>query len=118
MSIFDTAEFLSDALDDLTDFYAVKAPVVASVPAGFVPALVHLCVVQLTDVGFLHAVDTALALYKLSDTLAPVYVATPDTARGARRMGYVEGVRKPSRKKPTRDEQAAIEARKWGLVAS
>jgi hypothetical protein len=117
VNAFHTApEFHCDDLADLADYYAVKAPVVAPVPAGFVPAFVHLRAVQLTDYGFLQIVDTMLALFVVNDTVAPVYTATPDTARGARHMGYSEGVRKPAHKLTSADK-AKAEARKWGLVA-
>ena len=93
-----------------------SAPTVHDVAPGFAPAFICLRAIQMTDYGFLQTVDTMLALYKLSDTLAPVYVATPDDGRGVRYKSYVEGVRKPSRRLTVADKVAA-EARRWGWPA-
>jgi len=115
VNVFSDPELMCDALADLVDFYAVKAPVVFNVPPGFVPALTHLHAVQLTDYGFLRAVDTQLALLAVRNTVAPVYTATETTANGARHMGHVEGVRKSSRR-PSVADKARAESQKWGLV--
>jgi hypothetical protein len=111
-------ELMCDALADLADladFYVVKAPAVFNAPPGFVPAFIHLHAVQLTDYGFLRAVDTQLAVLTVRNTVAPVYSATETTANGARHMGHVEGVRKSSRRLTVADK-LKIENTKWGVV--
>lgn len=107
-------EFACDDADDLINAYAPVPPRVYDVAPGFVPAFVHLHVVQITDPEFLRAVDMQLALVLLSSRLAPVYVPTEVTTRGARHKGYSEGVVKPARK-PTRAEKIAADDVKWGL---
>lgn len=105
-----------DAADLAAAVFAPVPPRVYDVAPGFVPAFVHLHVVQITDPEFLRTVDMQLALVLLSGRLAPVYAPTVNTARGARHMGYSEGVRKPAHRM-TRAEKIAAEDRKWGLRA-
>lgn len=107
-------EFACDDAADLADAFAPVPPRVYDVAPGFVPAFVHLHVVQITDPEFLRTVDMQLALVLLSGRLAPVYVPTVDTTRSTRHLGYSEGVRKPVRKQ-TRTNKIAADDRKWGL---
>jgi hypothetical protein len=47
---------------------------------------------------------------------APSYQATPESAMGARHMGYSEGVRTPPRRETADDRQRAAAA-KWGFTS-
>jgi hypothetical protein len=107
-------EFACDDADDLAAAFAPVPPRVYDVAPGFVSAFVHLSAALVTDYGFLRAVDVLHARLLLSDTLAPVYVATVDTARKAKGAAMREGVVKAP-KRTTREQKVAAESRAWGL---
>ena len=96
-------EFMSDAFDDLrADFLERKPvpPIVHDVPPGFVQMLVANSSAMRADVDFLRAV--APDVWMLRGCLGGVaiehasgspYKATEASARGARHLGHVEGIR-------------------------
>jgi hypothetical protein len=107
-------DFMSDALDDLRDFYTLTPPRVFNVAPGFVPALTRMLALAGADAGFLLAVDLLLARIKLADTIAVPYVATDASARTTKSAAIKAGV-VDAPKRLTRAQKMAIEDRAWGL---
>jgi hypothetical protein len=113
-------EFMSDALDDLRDFYAIKPPTVFDVPRGFVPCMIVAREMLAADPEFLQIVDPVsflilgTAMAARAQYHATVYTASQEQSRGVRKNLYALDVAEPH-KRLTRAEKVAAEDRVWGL---
>lgn len=115
-------ELMSDALDDLRDFYKSQGPqppIVFDVPRDFVPNMIAAREALAADAEFLQIVDPVA--YLIRGTIEAraqyhtmPYFAAQAQARGARHNAYSEGAVKPPHRM-TRAEKIAAEDRKWGL---
>jgi hypothetical protein len=115
-------ELMSDALDDLRDFYATQAPQpprVFDVPRDFIPTMIAARETLAADAEFLQIVDPVAFLIRgtveaRAQYYGMHYAATQEQARGVRHNAYSEGAVKPSHRM-TRAEKIAADDRKWGL---